>query len=58
MDKLLEMLIRQGGKIISSNDCNPLEILDAQADHRMWVDKDGFGFIYLPPNIRLSYEKN
>jgi hypothetical protein len=48
MKKLTELLIKHGGKIISSNDCSVLEIAEARADNRMWVDENGFGFIFMP----------
>lgn len=48
MENLFEKLKMEGGKIISSNDCTPLEISEARACGRMYVDDDGFGFIYFP----------
>lgn len=48
MHELFKML-KNGGKIVSSNDCTVLEIAEAQACKRMWVCDKGFGFIYFPP---------
>lgn len=47
MEKLFKLLKEQGGQIVSSNDCTPLQIAHAGAIDRMFVDDDGFGFIYL-----------
>lgn len=48
MEDLFRMLAKDGGKIISSNDCNELEIAQARACRRMWVNSEGFGFIWFP----------
>lgn len=50
MRKLFNLLIANGGKIVPSNECSDLEIAQARACGRMYVDKDGFGFIYFPKN--------
>jgi len=47
--ELLEKL-KFGGKIVSTGGCNISEIAQARADGRMYVDEDGFGFIYMPNN--------
>ncbi len=46
--QLLEQLIREGGAIVSSNDCGRLELSDAQAHGRFAVDVDGMGFVRRP----------
>jgi hypothetical protein len=49
IDTLLDLLIANGGSIVSSNDCSVLEISLAQACGRFCVDDDGMGFVYRPP---------
>jgi len=41
-------LLKHGGKIVSSNDLTAAAIAAAQACSRMYVDADGFGYVYLP----------
>lgn len=48
MESLFKMLIEKGGMIVSSASCNLIEIAEAQACRRMWVDDNGFGFIWFP----------
>lgn len=48
-DALLERLKTEGGAIVSSNDLSPMAIALGQAASRMYVDKDGFGFVHVPP---------
>lgn len=43
--QLLARLARDGGCIVSSNDCSRMEIADAQAHGRMFVDADGLGYV-------------
>lgn len=50
MENLFELL-KIGGKIVSSAKCSPLEIANAQATNRMYVDQNGFGYIYIPESI-------
>lgn len=47
-DELLRML-RNGGVIVSSGDCSPLEIAQARTCRRMHVDGMGCGYVYRPP---------
>lgn len=47
MEKLFNLL-RNGGRIISSAHCTEYQIAQAQACGRMYIDKDGFGFVYFP----------
>ena len=49
MERLLEKLRIEGGLIRSSNDFDELDIRQAQASDRMWVDENGYGFIWYPP---------
>ena len=39
--------LRDGGVIISTNDMSAEEISEARAGGRMFVDADGFGYVYL-----------
>lgn len=48
MKELLEKLIMEGGIIRSSKDFDELDIRQAQASDRMWVDENGYGFIWHP----------
>jgi len=41
-------LLKSGGKIVSSASCTELEIAQARSCDRMYVDKNGFGFVYFP----------
>lgn len=41
-------LLNDGGAIISSNECTPGEIAEAQADGRFYADSEGYGYIYDP----------
>ena len=45
-------LLKSVGKIISSASCTELEIAQAMSCNRMYVDKDGFGFVYFPSRVR------
>lgn len=49
MKELFEKL-KFGGRIVSSSDCTHSEIAQAQACERMYIDENGFGFVYFPPN--------
>lgn len=46
---LLKYLKMYGGSIISSNVLHPLLIDQAKASNHMYIDEDGFGFIWEPP---------
>lgn len=48
-DGLISLLREKGGAIVSSNDCSPMEIADARATDRFWVDENGFGFVWRSP---------
>lgn len=48
MKKLFDYLIQYGGQIISSNDLSPDWINQARASDRMWVDENGYGFVWEP----------
>lgn len=46
MKDLFRKLRNFGGKIVSSNDCSVSEIEQARVEHRMFVDENGFGYIW------------
>lgn len=48
MKELFDLLAKYGGKIVSSNDLNEIEISQARASSRMYVDEDSLGYIWLP----------
>lgn len=56
MEELLQKLKDDGGAIVTSNECTVFEIAGARADGRMFVDKDGIGFV-LRPQIWLDATK-
>ena len=41
--------LRYGGRIVSSAACTAAELTIARAERCMYVDKDGFGYVYQPP---------
>lgn len=45
---LFELLVYNGGKIVSSNSVSVNEINQARASNRMLVDENGLGFIWIP----------
>ena len=49
MKKLLEKLINEQGRIVSSASLDEEDIRQAQASNRFWVDENGFGFAWIPP---------
>lgn len=46
---LLELLVKYGGSIISSNDLHPDLINQARHSNRMYVDEHSLGYIWEPP---------
>ena len=56
----LMLRLKEGGEIVSSNDCTSIEIVQAQAYGRFWVDERAFGYLYRPapakgvPIVNLS----
>lgn len=38
--------LRDGGAIVSSNECSELEIMDARATDRFFADDEGFGYVW------------
>lgn len=53
MEELFEKL-KNGGKIVSTSDLNNYDIASARACGRMYVDKDGFGFVYFSKSEPVS----
>lgn len=48
-EEFLLNLAKQGGRIVSTNDLTVFEIAGARACDRLFVDQNGFGFVYFPP---------
>lgn len=46
MEKLFDFLKQCGGRIISTNDMTSSDISEANSAGRMFVDNDGFGFVW------------
>lgn len=44
--KFFDKVATYGGAIVSSNECTTLEIADARAGDRFFIDGDGFGFVW------------
>lgn len=44
----LVMMLRQGGKLVSSSTCTEAEIAYAQVLGYISIDSDGFGYVYIP----------
>jgi hypothetical protein len=44
-NQLINQLSRDGGALVSSNDCSEIELADAKSTGRFAVDDDGFGFV-------------
>ena len=43
--ELLSKLLKDGGVIVTSDQCSVMEIADARAHGRMYVNTDGIGFV-------------
>lgn len=56
MEELLRKLRENGGCIVSSADCNEIEIADAKARGDWWVD-DGFGYVLRLPEWLASHSR-
>lgn len=54
--EFLNLLAYLGGSIVSSNNCTEIEISTAREEHRMLVDEDGMGFIYIPEVVKPEKE--
>lgn len=52
IEKFLAKL-RDGGAIVSSGKCSEIEIVNAQANGRFFVDSEGFGYV-LRSNLWLE----
>lgn len=48
--------LKDGGQIVSTGDCSEIEIAVAFACHRVFVNEDGFGFLYRPSAKNLTTE--
>jgi hypothetical protein len=48
MENLFNQLANQGGKIIMTSELTELQIREARAYNRMWVNDLGIGFVFMP----------
>ncbi len=48
MQKLFKLLLQHKGMIVSSASLSVSNIKQAQASDRMFVDKDGLGYVWMP----------
>lgn len=46
---LLTKLRQHGGSIVAMTACSTSELAIARVEHRIYVDKDDFGYVYRPP---------
>lgn len=53
ISKLLKLMALYGGKIVSTASLDPEEIRQAMASGRMYVNKQGLGFVWEPPLLRM-----
>ena len=49
--------LRDGGAIVSSNECSELEIANARTTDRFFVDDDGFGYVWRTPEWLKTREE-
>lgn len=49
MSNFNKRLIEEGGSVVCSSSCTLLEVAEAKACKRFYVDEHGFGFVYFPP---------
>lgn len=50
----LVRMLAHGGRIVSTSELTPTDIAIARANDRMWVDANGYGYVYLPSNARAA----
>lgn len=48
--------LRDGGALVSSNECSVIEITNARSTNRFFVDDEGFGYVYRTPEWLESRE--
>ena len=49
LKRLLELLAKHGGSIVSSNSLHPNLVAQAQSSNRIYVDENSLGYIWEPP---------
>lgn len=54
----LRLLATKGGYIVSSADCDALQIAAAQVEKRMFIDDGGLGFIHIPKKVSIPGKNN
>lgn len=50
MENLFNQLANQGGKIVLTSELSELQIREARAYNRMWVNDSNIGFVFVPDN--------
>lgn len=55
--EISEMLLRlrHGGKIVSTGDLQVVEVAVARNSDQLYVDDDGFGYVYIHPGVPYHY---
>jgi hypothetical protein len=48
---------RSEGRIVCTGELTTLQIAEARADGRMWVDDDGFGYVVLPWSLTTTKDE-
>lgn len=56
-EEFLKQAITQGGRIVSSGDLSTLQIAEAQAFGKFWVNDAGFGFAILPWELTTDKDR-
>ncbi len=51
---VLLMKLRHGGSLVSASGCSAEEIAVAKCERRVYVDKDGEGYVYRPAQLLAS----
>lgn len=54
--EFLKKVANEGGAIVSSNECSEMEIVNARATDRFYVDEDGMGYVWRIPAWLKSRE--
>lgn len=49
LETLVSQVKSNGGRIVCTSQLSTLEIAEARACRRLWVDEDHYGLVYVPP---------
>jgi hypothetical protein len=58
MRRLFELIAINGGAIVSTASLSPLRISQARENDQMWVDENGYGYVWIPKNEILDWTIN